>query len=134
MLPVSSAGKKRLTENQAVISINPNFSESFPENLPAFQVGQLVQHRRYGYRGVIVEADGFCKADPAWYLSNQTQPDRNQPWYHVLVHDSSSVTYAAESSLMADDSGCPIRHPYVPLYFGQFEDGRYFRNDQQWPT
>lgn len=52
-----------------------------------FEPGQLVRHRRYGYRGVVVDRDEFCEADDEWYSKNQTQPDRDQPWYHVLVED-----------------------------------------------
>ncbi len=39
---------------------------------PKFQSGQLVAHRRYGYRGVVVEYDLTCQADDSWYYSNQT--------------------------------------------------------------
>jgi len=99
-----------------------------------FEPGQLVRHRRYGYRGVVVERDESCQADEAWYQKNQTQPDRNQPWYHVLVSDSSSCTYAAAENLIADESGLPISHPLLAYFFDAFEDGRYIRNEQPWPT
>ena len=55
---------------------------------PVFESGQLVRHRRYGYRGVVVDRDEFCQADDEWYSKNQTQPNRDQPWYHVLVDGS----------------------------------------------
>ena len=54
---------------------------------PNFSVGQLVRHRRYGYRGVIVEVDTKCLAPDDWYGSNLTQPDRFQAWYHVSSTD-----------------------------------------------
>lgn len=100
---------------------------------PIFQPGQLVRHRRYGYRGVVVQRDAFCKADDEWYLKNQTQPDRNQPWYHVLVHGSSTCTYAAGENLMADASGLPIDHPLLDHFFLDFQDGSYIRNSEPWP-
>lgn len=106
--------------------------ESFHHS-PKFGPGQLVIHRRYGYRGVVVERDESCLADETWYQKNQTQPRRNQPWYHVLVHDSSTCTYAAAESLMADDSGLPIAHPLLSHFFSAFEGGGYLRNDQPWP-
>ena len=71
---------------------------------PVFEPGQLVRHRRYGYRGVVVDRDECCRAGDDWYLKNQTQPDRDQPWYHVLVDGSSTCTYAASESLVADSS------------------------------
>ena len=104
------------------------------EGPPAFAPGDLVSHKRYGYRGVVVAVDSACWASEDWYQSNQTQPDRNQPWYHVLVHDSSTATYPAESSLSRDSSGDPINHPWVGLFFLSFVDGRYLRNDNAWPN
>ena len=101
---------------------------------PVFEPGDLVQHRRYGYRGVVVQRDESCQADDAWYQKNNTQPDRDQPWYHVLVSDSSTCTYAASENLQADFSGQPISHPLLDYFFAAFEDGRYVRNDQPWPT
>ena len=105
-----------------------------PPPRPIFEPGQLVQHRRYGYRGVVVGRDESCQADAAWYANNQTQPDRDQPWYHVLVHGSLTCTYAAAENLMADLSGRPIDHPMVPHFFSEFVDGHYVRNDEPWPV
>ena len=101
---------------------------------PIFQLGQLVQHRRYGYRGVVVCVDLRCEAPDAWYQSNQTQPDRNQPWYHVLVHGQPTVTYAAQASLAEDVSGRPIDHPLVEAFFSAFTGRGYVRNDRPWPN
>jgi heat shock protein HspQ len=92
----------------------------------AFEIGQLVCHRRYGYRGVIVACDPCCQAGEKWYLSNKTQPPREQPWYHVLVHKSGGIsTYVAQSNLESDASGEPIDHPRLKTYFSTFQDGRY---------
>ena len=98
-----------------------------------FRAGQLVRHTRYGYRGVIVECDPDCRAPDDWYYRNRTQPERNQPWYHVLVDGSASVTYAAQTSLEEDDSGEPIDHPLTNLYFSEFQGDGYQRNDRVWP-
>ena len=97
-----------------------------------FSPGQLVRHRRYGYRGVVVDLDLFCTAPDEWYQSNKTQPRRDQPWYHVLVHQSLTTTYAAESSLLPDPGGGEIVHPLLEHFFEGFQDGRYLRNDEPW--
>ena len=68
------------------------------------------------------------------YRSNKTQPNKDQPWYHVLVHESASSTYPAESSLELDDSDEPITHPLLDQFFSGFEEGRYIRNDIPWPS
>ena len=100
---------------------------------PRFLPGQLVRHRRYGYRGVVVSLDFTCRADDTWYQSNQTQPDRNQTWYHVLVDGSKTITYAAETSLDLDVSGQPVNHPFISTFFSKFTGTAYLRNDQPWP-
>ena len=100
---------------------------------PVFELGQLVRHRRYGYRGVVVERDEFCQADDEWYSRNQTQPDRDQPWYHVLVNGSSTCTYAASENLVDDSSGLLIEHPLLSHFFSEFKNGTYVRNDLPWP-
>lgn len=92
-----------------------------------FKTGALVHHRRYGYRGVVVAADGSCLASEDWYRSNQTQPARDQAWYHVLVDASEATTYVAEENLDADVSGAPVQHPLLRFFFTAFYKGRYYR-------
>ncbi|MDH3582709.1 MAG: heat shock protein HspQ [Phycisphaerae bacterium] len=99
----------------------------------AYRPGQLVRHRRYGYRGVVVDFDMICRAEDGWYYGNQTQPDRNQPWYHVLVDGSSISTYAAQGNLQADSSSDPIDHPLIDHFFSAFRGGAYVRNEAPWP-
>ncbi len=94
-----------------------------------FTVGDLVHHKRYGYRGVIFERDASCKADDDWYEGNQTQPDRDQPWYHVLVHNATHTTYVAESNLEPDESGELINHPLRDSLFKTFYEGKYHKQN-----
>lgn len=122
-------------ESRTMIMANqPGGMEAEDSSAPRFEPGQLVRHRRYGYRGVVVSCDLTCQADEAWYQKNMTQPDPNQPWYHVLVHDSTSTTYVAQINLKADSLGEPIDHPLVEHLFTEFWDGRYMRNDKSWPS
>ena len=103
-----------------------------PGSPTEFSAGELVRHRRYGYRGVVVDLDLECTAPDSWYEKNQTQPDRSQPWYHVLVHESVQTTYAAQENLMPDFEDAPILHPLVQHYFDSFANGVYLRNDRPW--
>ena len=50
----------------------------------------------------------------------------------VLVHGSSQTTYAAQTSLEADDSGQPVEHPLVEVFFDEFTGQVYVRNDRPW--
>ena len=98
-----------------------------------FETGQCVSHIRYGYRGIIVEVDRECEATDDWYYGNQTQPNRHQPWYHVLVHGSDQVTYVAESNLVKDDSDEKLTHSLLSYFFTKNKKGDYIRNDNPWP-
>ena len=100
---------------------------------PRFEVGQCVRHDRYGYRGVIVALDLACRAEDGWYKSNRTQPDREQPWYHVLVHDAGHTTYAAQENLEEDPDPQPVSHPCMEIFFDGFDWGHHLRNDTPWP-
>ncbi len=101
---------------------------------PELEVGSLVRHRLYGYRGVIVDRDPACRADEEWYRSNATQPDRRQPWYSVLVDGTNDITYAAQSNLELDATARPVVHPLVGQFFSRFENGVYIRNERPWPA
>lgn len=102
-------------------------------NGPKFIVGQRIKHVRYHYQGLIVAMDSRFKASDAWYQKNKTQPIKNQPWYHVLVHGSSSVTYAAENSLKDDPLEIDFKHPLLNMFFDGQEGGFYKRNKNPWP-
>lgn len=94
-----------------------------------FEVGDLVHHVRYGYRGVVFTREAKCTADENWYQSNQTQPSRDQPWYGVMVDGATHTTYVAQSNLVADVTGEPVEHPLVRRVFQSFYRVRYHREN-----
>ena len=95
-----------------------------------FSVGELVHHRLFDYRGVIVDVDHNFQGSEEWYeIVAQSRPPKNRPWYHVLVHGSEHSTYVAERNLEPDDSVDPINHPTLEQFFSSFDNGRYVRND-----
>jgi len=98
-----------------------------------FKIGDKIKHKKYQYDGLIVDIDFYCFADDDWYKNNNTQPEKCQPWYHVLVNGSSMVTYTAQSSvdLTLDPQG--INHPYITHFFDKNDEGVFIRNDKPWP-
>ncbi len=93
-----------------------------------YTIGQVIHHRLYDYRGVIIDVDATYQGTDEWYKKMAgTRPPRNEPWYHVLVDDSDYGAYVAERNLELDDSGDPITHPQLDTYFDKFveEDGNY---------
>ena len=91
-----------------------------------FSVGDLVRHKLFNYRGVIVDVDPRFMLTDEWYEQvAQSRPSKDKPWYHVLVHNATHNTYVAERNLEGDTSVEPIQHPLVALQFNDFKDGRY---------
>ncbi|KAH7085605.1 Hemimethylated DNA-binding protein YccV like-domain-containing protein [Paraphoma chrysanthemicola] len=88
-----------------------------------FKVGQLFQHRRYSYEGVITGWDVSCDAGEDWIqnMSVDTLPKgRNQAFYHVLVCDK-SVRYVAEENIEPVASGTEPSEALLLL------SGRHFK-------
>ena len=94
-----------------------------------FSVGQLVHHRLFDYRGVIVDVDRNFQARDEWYeMVARSRPPKNKPWYHVLVNGAEHATYVAERNLESDSTDKPVEHPMLGHFFSGFEDGRYVRH------
>ena len=91
-----------------------------------FFLGQIVHHKRFDYRGVVVDVDATFEGADEWYESvARSRPRKDLPWYHVLVDGADHTTYVAERHLESDESGMPITHPLVGELCGEFQEGRY---------
>ncbi|WP_440995867.1 heat shock protein HspQ [Arhodomonas sp. SL1] len=96
---------------------------------PKFTVGQVVHHRKFDYRGVIVDVDPIFQGSEEWYETMaRSRPPKDQPWYHVLVDGASHSTYVAERHLEPDHSGAQVEHPALGQFFDRFDGGRYHRS------
>lgn len=96
-----------------------------------FAIGQLIRHKRFDYRGVVVDVDPVFMGSEEWYQEvAKSRPPRNKPWYRVLVHDAPDETYVAERNLEADNDDTPINHPLIDAFFQSFDHskGKYFLN------
>lgn len=89
-------------------------------------MGQLIRHRLFDYRGVIIDVDPDFQGSEEWYAQMaRSRPPKDKPWYQVLVHNATHATYVAEQNLDADDSEDEIHHPKVKEIFDGFANGRY---------
>ncbi len=94
-----------------------------------FQVGQVIHHKRFDYRGVIVDVDATFQGTEAWYdAMARSHPPKDQPWYHVLVHQGEHMTYVAERNLEPDLTGEPVAHPVLDQFFDERRGGLYVRD------
>jgi len=94
-----------------------------------FQIGQVVRHRIYPFRGVIFDVDPTFSNTEEWWeaIPEDVRPVKDQPYYHLLAENSETeyIAYVSEQNLVPDESGEPVRHPQVEEVFSDFEDGRY---------
>ena len=96
------------------------------ERQAQFHVGQVVHHRKFDYRGVVVDVDPVFQGTEEWYeIMARSRPPKDKPWYHVLVHDATHRTYVAERHLEPDPTGEQIAHPELGQFFQAFRDGQY---------
>ena len=108
--------------------------QSPDRNSGSFKTGDIVNHKTCGYSGVIVHQDLTFKGEDEWYLSNQSQPSKHQPWYFVLVDEIQQVTYVAESNLTLDQCEKKVDHQMINLFFSKYDDElkKYIRNEVPW--
>ena len=94
-----------------------------------FTIGQVVRHRLYPFRGVIVDVDAeFDNTDEWWEsIPEEARPRKDQPFYHLLAEneDTSYVAYVSEQNLLIDESGQPVNHPEIAEVFGEFLGNSY---------
>ena len=77
-----------------------------------FQIGQMVKHRVYPFRGVIFDVDPVFDNTEEWYQSipEDVRPHKEQPFYHLFAEneDTDYIAYVSEQNLVPDDSGQPV--------------------------
>ena len=96
-----------------------------------YSIGDLVHHKLFDYRGVIVDIDPYFQLTDEWYDAvAKSRPPKNEPWYHVLVHEAVNSTYVAEQNLEPDPSGRKINHPMTGKLFTEFRNGRYISDEK----
>jgi heat shock protein HspQ len=95
-----------------------------------FQIGQVVRHRLFPFRGVIFDVDPVFDNTEEWWLAipEDVRPAKDQPYYHLFAENSDSeyIAYVSEQNLLPDESGEPLRHPRIAEFFASRE-GSVFR-------
>jgi len=103
---------------------------SKPKNkLPVFCIGDVVWHRLYPFRGVIVDVDPEFDNTEEWYaaIPEDIRPEREQPFYYLLAENSETYysAYVSQQNLLSDTENGPVNHPDIDDVFDGFEEGRY---------
>lgn len=100
-----------------------------------FQIGRVVRHRFYPFRGVIFDVDPVFSNTEEWWLSipEEVRPAKDQPYYHLLAEndETSYIAYVSEQNLLPDETGMPVAHPRVEELFSEIRDGCYVMRQNQ---
>ena len=103
-------------------------SSQSPRNA-RFDIGTVVRHRIFPFRGIIFDVDPVFANTEEWYqaIPPEVRPHKDQPFYHLLAEngDSHYVAYVSEQNLVPDDSDEPLRHEQIGLFFERAPDGSY---------
>ena len=94
-----------------------------------YQIGQVVRHRLYPFRGVVFDIDPVFANTEEWYqaIPAEVRPHKDQPFYHLFAENSETeyIAYVSEQNLLPDTTGEPVRHPQVSEVFERDELGSY---------
>jgi len=99
------------------------------QNRLQFQIGQIVRHRLFSFRGVIFDVDPVFNNTEEWWNSipAEVRPRKDQPYYHLLAENDETeyVAYVSEQNLLEDENAGPVRHPQVGDYFTGFDKAHH---------
>ena len=101
---------------------------------PLFNIGDIVKHRIYPFRGVIVDVDPEFSNTEEWYQSipAEIRPSRDQPYYHLMAENTETfyTAYVSQQNLVDDGDNGPLEHPDLGEIFSGMEKGKYhLRNE-----
>ena len=101
---------------------------------PLFNIGDIVKHRIYPFRGVIIDVDPEFSNTEEWYQSipAEIRPSRNQPYYHLMAENTETfyTAYVSQQKLVKDGENGPLEHPDLEEMFSGIDKGKYqLRNE-----
>ena len=101
---------------------------------PLFNIGDIVKHRIYPFRGVIVDVDPEFSNTEEWYQSipAEIRPSREQPYYHLMAENTETfyTAYVSQQNLVNDGENGPLEHPDLEEIFSGMDHGKYhLRNE-----
>lgn len=101
-------------------------------------LGQIYRHKRWGYRGVIIDWFPECPADNEWVKTHGPfEKGTDQAFYRTLVdtadRPSPFMTLAAQENLIPlDGEQDPVAHPFMEMIFEDFVQGKHILKHDMW--
>ena len=96
---------------------------------PLFNIGDIVKHKIYPFRGVIVDVDPEFSNTEDWYQSipAEIRPSKEQPYYHLMAENTETFysAYVSQQNLINDGDNGPVDHPDLEQMFTGINKGKY---------
>ena len=127
--------KKNNVDNKENLASKSNLSKKIKVSKhPLFNIGDIVKHRIYPFRGVIVDVDPEFSNTEEWYQSipAEIRPSRQQPYYHLMAENTETfyTAYVSQQNLVGDGENGPLEHPDLEEIFSGMDHGKYhLRNE-----
>ena len=127
--------KKNNVDNKENLTSKSNSSKKIKVSKhPLFNIGDIVKHRIYPFRGVIVDVDPEFSNTEEWYQSipAEIRPSRQQPYYHLMAENTETfyTAYVSQQNLVRDAENGPLEHPDLEEIFSGMDHGKYhLRNE-----
>ena len=127
--------KKNNVDNKENLTSKSNSSKKIKVfKHPLFNIGDIVKHRIYPFRGVIVDVDPEFSNTEEWYQSipAEIRPSRQQPYYHLMAENTETfyTAYVSQQNLVGDGENGPLEHPDLEEIFSGMDRGKYhLRNE-----
>ena len=135
--------KKEDTNKVKLNSSNKNSDSQINDELvagikiykdPLFNIGDIVKHRIYPFRGVIVDVDPEFSNTEEWYQSipAEIRPSRKQPYYHLMAENTETfyTAYVSQQNLVDDGKNGPLEHPNLDEIFNGMDKGKYLLKNE----
>ena len=122
--------KKNNNEKKEDLTSRSNLSKKIKVYKdPLFNIGDIVKHRIYPFRGVIVDVDPEFSNTEEWYQSipAEIRPSREQPYYHLMAENTETfyTAYVSQQNLVNDGENGPLEHPDLEEIFSGMDHGKY---------
>eukprot|EP00243_Klebsormidium_subtile_P007459 TRINITY_DN330_c0_g1_i1.p1 TRINITY_DN330_c0_g1~~TRINITY_DN330_c0_g1_i1.p1 ORF type:complete len:282 (-),score=39.29 TRINITY_DN330_c0_g1_i1:1298-2143(-) len=111
-----------LRDRVRMLALQKRMMEISVQPQTMYRIGDVIVHKKYGYRGVIYGHDLECSAPEGWQqqMKIDSLPEgRKQPFYHVLVdvrdRPGGMSTYVAQENMSLQPTPRPVLHPWTNM-------------------
>lgn len=113
----------------------PVLHNAIPTHVAKYQIGQVLRHRLFDFRGVVFDVDPVFANTEEWYeaIPEEVRPSKDQPYYHLFAENERThyVAYVSEQNLVPDDGGTQVTHPDIAKMFERTDTGYVLKAGQQ---